>query len=79
LLVLHPESVKGAFANVIVDQLFTKLAELKCQTPRLVIIDSVYKTNYSTTDTGHMAHVDEHQYPLKYYKTSHAAKDSVLS
>ena len=36
-----------------------------------MIIDSVYKTNYSTTDTGHILSVDD-GYPLKYYKTSHA-------
>lgn len=39
--------------------------------PRILILDSVYKTNYSTTDTGHYGSIDG-EYPLKFYKSSHA-------
>jgi len=39
----------------------------------------VYKTNYSTTDTGSYHSVDGEAYPLKYYKSSHAAGDQVLA
>ena len=76
LLVLHPEGVKGAWSRIIVSQLFEKLAAAGSPSPRVVIIDSVYKTNYSTTDTGHILSVDD-GYPLKFFKTSHA--DALLA
>jgi hypothetical protein len=41
-------------------------------------LDTVYKTNYSTTDTGYLTTVDGEAYPLKYYKSSHSASDAVL-
>ena len=53
LLVLHPEGVKSAWSRTIITQLLEKLAAAGSPSPRLVIIDTVYKTNYSTTDTGH--------------------------
>lgn len=47
---------------------------------RVVIIDSIYKTNYSTTDSGHYQHEDGSQYAIKYYRTSAAGEhDPVLS
>lgn len=42
-----------------------------------MVLDDVYKTNYSTTDTGHMSHVGE--LPLRFYKSSHADRDAKLS
>ena len=70
LLVLHPEGLKGAWSRAVISQLFTKLAETGSPTPRVVILDTVYKTNYSTTDTGHLLSLDD-GFPLKYYKSSH--------
>ncbi len=46
------------------------------QYDRIVVLDDVYKTNYSTTDTGYISSLD-HQ-PLRYYKTSFADKDVKL-
>lgn len=37
----------------------------------------MYKTNYSTTDTGSLSLREGDQYPLKYYKSSHT--DATLS
>jgi len=45
---------------------------------RLVLLDSIYKTNYSTTDSGYFTLVDGEPYPLKYYKTAHTKNDQVL-
>lgn len=45
---------------------------------RVVVIDSLYKTQYSTTDTGHLENIGDH-YPLKYYKTTFAKNDPVLN
>lgn len=44
---------------------------------RIVILDEVYQTNYSTTDTGSISSVSDH--PLKYYKSSFANSDGILS
>jgi hypothetical protein len=77
LLVLHPDGVKGAFCPSIISQLFARLAELGSPAPRILFLDSVYKTNYSTTDTGSLSLVDGELYPLKYYKST--AADPVLS
>ncbi len=43
-----------------------------------MILDSLYKTNYSTTDTGHMENLGDH-YPLRYYKTTWTKNDPVLA
>jgi hypothetical protein len=43
-----------------------------------VILDSLYKTNYSTTDTGYLEKLGD-TYPLKYYKTSWSRNDPVLA
>lgn len=40
----------------------------------MVMLDSMYKTTYSTTDTGFMASIGD-TIPIKYYKTSFADKD----
>jgi hypothetical protein len=45
---------------------------------RIVIIDTLYKTNYSTTDTGYMEKIGDN-YPIRTYKTSFAKNDFVLS
>jgi hypothetical protein len=45
---------------------------------RIVILDSIYKTNYSTTDTGSLLSA-EGQLVIKYYKTSFVEKDALLA
>jgi hypothetical protein len=45
---------------------------------RIVTLDSLYKTTYSTTDTGYLDQLGD-SYPIKYYKTSYAEKDEVLA
>lgn len=42
------------------------------------MLDTIYKTNYSTTDTGYIASIGDH-IPLKYYKTSYTGGDSHLT
>lgn len=41
---------------------------------RIVILDSLYKTNYSTTDTGYISSIGDH-IPIKFYKSSFADRD----
>ena len=41
-----------------------------------MVLDSLYKTNYSTTDTGSFS---GDGIPLKYYKTSFVANDATLN
>ena len=55
LLILHPEGLKSSYATQIIPQLFTKLTNAP---HRIVFLDSVYKTNYSTTDTGSFSSID---------------------
>ena len=43
-----------------------------------MVLDSLYKTNYSTTDTGYLDQLGD-QYPIKYYRTQWANKDQVLA
>jgi hypothetical protein len=67
LLVLHPTGkLKSAFVNQHVEQLFSNLSGLAFD--RLVILDSLYKTNYSTTDTGYLEQLGDST-PIKYYKS----------
>eukprot|EP00347_Sterkiella_histriomuscorum_P009862 403339590 len=79
ILVLHPqEALKSTFVNQLVDKLFGQLKAEGAKFDRIVILDSIYKTNYSTTDTGYLTNLGDH-YPLKYYRTSHANADQVLA
>lgn len=79
LLVLHPqETLKSAFSNQLVDQLFSMLKSEGAKFERIVLIDSLYKTHYSTTDTGYLEQLGD-SYPLKFYKTSWAKNDAVLT
>ena len=75
-MILHPEGLKSSYSNTVIEQLFSKLPN---KPERVLLLDSVYKTNYSTTDTGHHTSVDGEAYPLKYYKSTHTAGDAVLS
>lgn len=43
-----------------------------------MLLDSLYKTNYSTTDNGHMEIQGGH-FPLRYYKTQWTKNDPVLA
>ena len=61
-----------------VDQLFGMLKDGSAKFDRIVLIDSLYKTHYSTTDTGYLEQLGE-TYPLKYYRTSWAKNDPVLT
>lgn len=75
LLVLHPEGVKGAWSESVISQLLSHFkADPK---PRIVILDSVYKTNYTHTD-GHLS-VEEGNYPLFHYRSAHVAGDQQLA
>ena len=76
ILILNADSVKSSQSNTIIEQLFSKLPNAP---QRLLSLDSVYKTNYSTTDTGSYHQVDGEAYPLKYYKSTHTAGDHVLA
>jgi hypothetical protein len=76
LLILHPESVKSTHSGTIIDQLLSKLPNAP---HRIIHLDSIYKTNYSTTDSGYFTLVDGEAYPLKYYKSSHTKGDQVLN
>jgi hypothetical protein len=42
------------------------------------VLDSIYKTNYSTTDTGYISSIGD-EIPLKFYKTSHVSRDHNLT
>ena len=76
ILILNPDSVKSSHSGSVIDQLFSQLPN----TPqRLVLLDTVYKTNYSTTDTGSYHSIDGEAYPLKYYKSSHTSGDQLFS
>jgi hypothetical protein len=66
LLVLHPEGIKGGQSTTVIEQLFALLPDPQ---PRILIIDSVYKTNYTSPD-GFMS-IEEGNYPLFTYKTTH--------
>ncbi len=44
-----------------------------------MVLDTVYKTNYSTTDTGSYNSVDGEVYPLKYYKSTHTNGDQLFN
>ncbi len=46
-----------------------------------MVLDALYKTNYSNTDSGHdSGHgVSESGIPLRYYKTTHTARDQVFT
>jgi hypothetical protein len=75
LLVIHPQPyMKGSFLGDILDLLFDHLKNSQFQ--RIVILDSIYKNNYSTTDSGLY---QPEQIQLKYYKTSHTRNDPNLS
>lgn len=77
LLVVHPtEKLKSAFVNQHVEQLFAALSNVTFD--RVVVLDALYKTHYSTTDTGHLELVGD-TVPIKYYKSSWANKDQVLA
>jgi hypothetical protein len=45
---------------------------------RIVILESLYKTNYSTTDTGFISSIGD-TIPIKYYKTSFTDRDAMLT
>ena len=75
-MVLHPEGIKSSYSNTISEQLFSKLPN---KPERVLLLDSIYKTNYSTTDTGYLTSIDGEAYPLKYYKSSHTTTDAVLT
>ena len=44
-----------------------------------MLLDTGYKTNYSTTDTGSYNSVDGEVYPLKFYKSTHTNGDQLFS
>jgi len=71
---LHQDGLKGAHSQAVIDQLFAHLADPK---PRITILDSVYKTNYTTIDS--YLSVEEGNYPLFYYRSTQATKDAQLS
>jgi hypothetical protein len=76
LLVVHPsEKLKSAYVNRLVGQLFSNLSGVVIE--RIVIVDALYKTNYSTTDSGYLEKVGDSSV-IKYYKTSWAQKDQLL-
>ncbi|CDW90540.1 UNKNOWN [Stylonychia lemnae] len=79
LMVLHPqEGLKSVFVNQLVDQLFGQLSSEGAQIQRIVVLDTVYKTNYSTTDTGYMENVGS-SFPIRFYKTTHSKNDAALN
>ncbi len=67
------EGIKTQFCNQLVDQLFTQLAA-KGTIRDILVMDSVYKTQYSTTDTGSY----QGENTLKWYKTTSCDKNSAF-
>lgn len=82
VIIVHAtEHVKLGVANDICKQLFDSLSNglpFRLPIKRILILDTVYKTKYTTTDP--MAHMEIKEgtthYPLKYYKSSHLEEDT---
>ena len=71
LLIVH--KVGSKFSADLSYLLFEKLKTF--QVERIVVLDSIYKTNYSLTDhSGYVTQIDG-PIPLKYYKNSFVEKD----
>ena len=71
VLIVHTtEALKDPLANDLCKKLFESLSKQNLQVRRILILDSVYKTNYSTTDTGHYEPDVNLKHPLKFHASS---------
>jgi hypothetical protein len=78
-LIVHPQpGIKGSFVQDLLDETFGAVSKNNINIERIIVLDSLYKTNYSTTDTGYISQI-EGETPIKYYKTSFSSKDQHLT
>ena len=79
VLIVHTtEALRVPLANDLCKKLFESLSKQNLQVRRILILDSVYKTNYSTIETGHYEPDVNLKYPLKYHASSFMEKEVTL-